>query len=58
MFFVLKIDQTASQISEPTKKLETPLWSDDEIDRMVKARLDLPIVEKIRELGFKIAVIR
>ncbi|CAF0850387.1 unnamed protein product [Adineta ricciae] len=50
--------QNASQISKPEKKLDIALWSDDELDRMVKARLDLPIVEKVRELGFKIAVIR
>ncbi|CAF1458838.1 unnamed protein product [Adineta steineri] len=37
---------------------QLPLWTTDEIDRMVKARLDLPIVEKIRQIGFTMAVIR
>lgn len=37
---------------------QTTLWSHDEIDRMVKARLDLPIVEKLRKAGFSMAVIR
>lgn len=33
-------------------------WTSDEIDRMTKARLDLPIVEKLRQIGFTMAIIR
>ena len=33
-------------------------WSNDEIDRMVKARLDLPVVEKLRQEGYSMAIIR
>ncbi|CAF3851008.1 unnamed protein product [Rotaria sp. Silwood2] len=33
-------------------------WTDNEIDRMVKARLDLPVVETLRKMGFTMAVIR
>jgi hypothetical protein len=33
-------------------------WTNDEIDRMVKARLDLPVVEKLRLEGYSMAIIR
>ncbi len=33
-------------------------WTNDEIDRMVKARLDLPVVEKLRQEGYSMAIIR
>lgn len=33
-------------------------WTDDEIDRMVKARLDLPVVEKLRQENHSMAIIR
>ncbi|CAF4390461.1 unnamed protein product, partial [Adineta steineri] len=33
-------------------------WTNDEIDRMVKARLDLPVVEKLRQEGYSMALIR
>ncbi|CAF0969056.1 unnamed protein product [Adineta ricciae] len=33
-------------------------WTNDEIDRMVKARLDLPVVEKLRQENYSMAIIR
>lgn len=33
-------------------------WTNDELDRMVKARLDLPVVEKLRQEGYSMAIIR
>lgn len=33
-------------------------WAIAELDRMVKARLDLPSVEKLRDIGFSMAIIR
>ncbi|CAF1148797.1 unnamed protein product [Rotaria sp. Silwood1] len=33
-------------------------WTDDEIDRMVKARLDLPVVANLRKMDFSMAIIR
>ena len=40
------------------KVLNTIPWTNDEIDRMVKARLDLPVVEKLRQEGYSMAIIR
>jgi hypothetical protein len=33
-------------------------WTSDEIDRMVKARLDLPVVEELRKAGYSMAIVR
>ncbi|UJR30815.1 hypothetical protein I4U23_018333 [Adineta vaga] len=40
------------------QKSQINLWTNDEIDRMVKARLDLPIIEKLRQTGFTMPIIR
>ncbi|CAF3578311.1 unnamed protein product [Rotaria sordida] len=53
----LKSQQTNKSNTNGQDSTITP-WTDDEIDKMVKARLDLPIVEKLRKLGFTMAIIR
>ncbi|CAF1315026.1 unnamed protein product [Didymodactylos carnosus] len=43
--------------SQQQSTINTNTWSVEEIDRMVSARLDLPIVEKLRNEGYTISII-
>ncbi len=58
MLFIRKIAQQQHSGSANTQKSQIAPWTDDETDRMVKARLDLPVVEKLRQAGFSMAIIR
>ena len=56
MFFILA--QQNLQESGTGESSQYIPWTNDEIDRMVKARLDLPVVEKLRQEGYSMAIIR
>jgi hypothetical protein len=56
--FIFCLAQQNYQQNSATQNSEVAPWAHDEIDRMVKARLDLPIVEKLRQAGFSMAIIR
>ena len=53
-----RLAQQASQQNAKDSNSVIISWSHDEIDRMVKARLDLPVVEKLRQEGYSMAIIR
>ncbi|CAF3927131.1 unnamed protein product [Rotaria sordida] len=46
------------QDSSNTESSQYSRWTNDEIDRLVKARLDLPVAEKVRREGYSITIIR
>lgn len=56
--FSLYIAQQNLQESCSGEGAQFQPWTNDEIDRMVKARLDLPVVEKLRQEGYTMAIIR
>ena len=56
--FSLHLAQKNLQESNTDGNLQINPWTNDEIDRMVKARLDLPVVEKLRQEGYSMAIIR
>lgn len=45
-------------IAQQNNSKQAEAWTPVELDRMIKARLDLPAVEKLRNLGFIMAIIR
>ncbi|CAF3870910.1 unnamed protein product [Rotaria magnacalcarata] len=53
----LRAQQNLQESNSGETSLCTP-WTNDEIDRMVKARLDLPVVEKLRQENYSMAIIR
>ncbi|CAF0794077.1 unnamed protein product [Rotaria sp. Silwood1] len=53
----LRTQQNLQESNNGESSQYTP-WTNDEIDRMVKARLDLPVVEKLRQEGYSMAIIR
>jgi hypothetical protein len=53
----LRAQQNLQETSNGEPSQYVP-WTNDEIDRMVKARLDLPVVEKLRKEGYSMAIIR
>jgi hypothetical protein len=51
------------QISQEPNKINDALsqncsWTNDEIDRMVMARLDLPVVSQLRKSDINMSIIR
>ncbi|CAF4120500.1 unnamed protein product [Rotaria socialis] len=55
--FSFLAQQNLQESNSGENSLCTP-WTNDEIDRMVKARLDLPVVEKLRQENYSMAIIR
>jgi hypothetical protein len=53
----LRAQQNLQESSNGVNTQYVP-WTNDEIDRMVKARLDLPVVEKLRQEGYSMAIVR
>lgn len=52
------LQEAAGNKSGVTNATKYTPWTNEEIERMVKARLDLPIVEKLREENVSMAIIR
>jgi len=57
-FFCFNLAQQNLQENSNGEASQCIPWTSDEIDRMVKARLDLPVVEKLRQEGYSMAIIR
>ncbi|CAF2371742.1 unnamed protein product [Rotaria sp. Silwood2] len=53
----LRAQQNLQESNNGENSQYTP-WTNDEVDRMVKARLDLPVVERLRQEGYSMAIIR
>ena len=58
ILFYFNLAQQNLQESNNGETTQYIPWTNDEIDRMVKARLDLPVVEKLRQEGYSMAIIR
>ena len=58
MFSRFELAQQNPQTNSSTGAPKTASWTDSDIDRMVKARLDQSIVVKLVKLGYKLSVIQ
>jgi hypothetical protein len=56
--FYFNLAQQNLQENTNGESSQCTAWTNDEIDRMVKARLDLPVVEKLRQEDYSMALIR